>query len=197
MNEQEHIKYPTVLEKIKLDSEALGFHMACNSLTGSFLRTLAATKPTGIFLELGTGTGISTAWLLDGMDQNSQLISIENNVTVASVAKKYLEHDRRVKFKIEDAASWLNQVVDQKFDLIFADAWVGKYSHLEQALNLLKIGGLYVIDDMLPQPNWPSSDHAVKVNELISALENRRDLIVTKMSWSSGVVIATKVEHFF
>lgn len=195
MNEQEHLKYPTVLKNIQLDSETLGFEMACDELTGCFLKTLVASKPKGIFLELGTGTGISTAWLLDGMDEDSQLISIENNPVVASVAKKYLEHDPRVKFQVEDAASWLNQVVNQKFDLIFADAWVGKYSHLEQALSLLSCGGLYVIDDMLPQPNWPSLDHAVKVNELVSTLENRRDLVVTKMNWSSGIVIATKVRR--
>lgn len=120
MNEQEHLKYPTVLKNIQSDSEALGFKMACDELTGSFLKTLVASKPKGIFLELGTGTGISTAWLLDGMDEDSQLISIENNIVVASVAKKYLGHDPRVKFQIEDAASWLNQVVNKKFDLIFA-----------------------------------------------------------------------------
>lgn len=72
-------------------------------------------------------------------------------------------------------------------------AWVGKYSHLEQALNLLKIGGLYVVDDMLPQPNWPSVDHATKVQELISTLENTEDLVLTKMNWSTGIVIATKL----
>ncbi|OKH39577.1 SAM-dependent methyltransferase [Calothrix sp. HK-06] len=195
MNEQEKLLPPTVLENIQLDSEALGFKMACDPLTGSLLKTLAASKPGGMFLELGTGTGMSAAWLLDGMDQDSKLISIENNITVASVAKKYLGHDRRVEFQRQDAASWLNQVVNQKFDLIFADAWVGKYSHLEQTLSLLSWGGLYVVDDMLPQPNWPSADHATKVQELISALENTRDLVVTKMNWSSGIVIATKVKR--
>ena len=32
--------------------------MASDELTGSLLCTLAATKPGGNFLELGTGTGI-------------------------------------------------------------------------------------------------------------------------------------------
>ncbi|GJD17271.1 hypothetical protein RIVM261_022270 [Rivularia sp. IAM M-261] len=48
---------------------------------------------------------------------------------------------------------------------------------------------------MLPQPNWPSADHATKVNELILALENTEDLVVTKMNWFSGIVIATKVRR--
>lgn len=77
--------------------------------------------------------------------------------------------------------------------LYLRSAWVGKYSYLEQTLSLLKPSGLYVVDDMLPQPNWPSLDHAVKVNELISALENTEDLVLTKMNWSTGIVIATKL----
>ncbi|BAZ14927.1 O-methyltransferase [Calothrix sp. NIES-4071] len=189
------MKPPVILEHIQLESEALGFQMVSDPLTGSLLKTLAASKPGGTFLELGTGTGVSAAWLLDGMDEDSQLISIENDATVASVAKKYLGHDKRVKFQIEDAAFWLNQVMNQKFDLIFADAWVGKYSYLEQALGLLKPGGLYVVDDMLPQPNWPSVDHVSKVNELVSILENTEDLVMTKINWSSGIVIATKVKR--
>ena len=196
MDDREYIRFPPILKQIQIESEALGFQMISEPLTGSLLRTLAASKPGGMFLELGTGTGVSTSWLIDGMDRDSQLISIENDVTVASVAKKYLGSDRRVEFQIIDAASWLNQAVNQKFDLIFADAWAGKYSHLKETLRLLKPGGLYIVDDMLSQPNWPSADHATKVNELILALENTEDLVVTKMNWSSGIIIATLLSSF-
>jgi hypothetical protein len=44
---------------------------------------------------------------------------------------------------------------------------------------------------MLPQPNWPDG-HARRADELISMLENRDDLIVTKLNWSTGVIIGTK-----
>src|SRR5689334_25145131 len=43
----------------------------------------------------------------------------------------------------------------QKFDYIFADTWHGKYLLLDEVLSMLNRGGLYIIDDMLPQPNWP------------------------------------------
>jgi predicted O-methyltransferase YrrM len=75
--------------------------------------------------------------------------------------------------------------------MIFADTWAGKYTHLEQALQVLSAGGLYMIDDMLPQSNWPEG-HDLKVTELLASLENRRNLQITKLSWASGVVIATK-----
>jgi len=44
---------------------------------------------------------------------------------------------------------------------VFADALAGKYDGLSEALCVVKAGGFYVIDDMLPQPNWPDG-HAPK-----------------------------------
>ena len=76
-------------------------------------------------------------------------------------------------------------------DLIFADTWPGKYNHLEETLSLLKEGGIYVIDDMLPQENWPQG-HAEKADNLINYLESRDDLHTSKLSWSTGVMICSK-----
>ena len=61
-------KYPLAYNAIKKATEAHGFDMPSEVLTCSLLKTLAATKPGGKFLELGTGTGLATTWILDGMD---------------------------------------------------------------------------------------------------------------------------------
>ena len=192
MQEREHIHPPAVLPYILRESEALSFDMASDVCTGALLRTLAASKPAGRFLEIGTGTGIATAWLLAGMDQASRLITIDTNAACVAVARKYLGHDRRITFYTEDAGRWLELFSGEGFDLIFADAWPGKYSHLEQVWRLLKVGGFYVIDDMLPQKNWPVG-HEQKVKALIAELEQRTDLLLTKMEWSTGIIIAVKV----
>jgi hypothetical protein len=44
---------------------------------------------------------------------------------------------------------------------------------------------------MLPQPNWPDG-HQEKVVKLITYLEAREDLLLTKMVWASGLIIAVK-----
>jgi predicted O-methyltransferase YrrM len=192
MNDTENIKLPPRLPQIMSETARLNFTMASDTLTGCLLRTLAATKPASDVLELGTGTGIATAWLLDGMDERSRLVSVEKDEAVLAVAKKFLGDDRRVDFFHADGAWWLDHAECFRFDLIFADSWPGKHTHLDEALRLLKRGGLYVIDDMLPQPNWPDV-HAQRANELISTLENRDDLIITKMNWSTGIIIGTKI----
>lgn len=167
--------------------------MTSEPLTGSLLKTLAASKPAGSFLELGTGTGVSTAWLLDGMDKNSEIITVESDGAVVCVAQKHLGHDQRLSFRVEDAEAFLEQLegTGQQFDFIFADAWVGKYSHLETTLHVLKTGGLYFIDDMLPQKNWVEG-HEHHVASLIAKLEDRSDLLLTKLNWASGIIIAAK-----
>src|SRR5262245_29889350 len=66
MNE-EIFQIPTAIEAIRQETEKLGFTMASEPKTGSLLRAMAAAKPGGRLLELGTGTGIGTAWLLSGM----------------------------------------------------------------------------------------------------------------------------------
>ncbi|MFN7930642.1 MAG: hypothetical protein U0Y68_22510 [Blastocatellia bacterium] len=48
-----------------------------------------------------------------------------------------------------------------------------------------------MIDDLLPQPNWPS-DHPPKVAQLLATLEHRADLQFTKLCWSTGLLIAAK-----
>ena len=107
--------------------------MASEPRTGSLLRTLAASKPGGRFLELGTGTGIGTAWLLAGMDSGSCLDSVDTDGTAQEIARHHLGHDTRVTFHIADGAVFLEQSRLQQFDFIYADAWPGKFSHLDLA----------------------------------------------------------------
>jgi predicted O-methyltransferase YrrM len=192
MNETENLKLPPQLPQLLSETARLNFTMASDLLTGCLLRTLAATKPAGDLLELGTGTGVATAWMLDGMDEQSRLVTIEKDEAPLAVAQKLLGDDQRVVFVQADGGEWLCRAESNQFDLIFADSWPGKYSHFDEALRLLKRGGLYVIDDMLPQLNWPD-DHAPRVDELISILESREDLVITKLNWSTGVIIATKI----
>ena len=44
---------------------------------------------------------------------------------------------------------------------------------------------------MLAQPNWPDG-HQENVDKLIEYLEQRKDFNLTKMNWSTGIIIATK-----
>jgi predicted O-methyltransferase YrrM len=157
------------------------------------LRALAASKPNGNILELGTGTGMGTAWLLDGMSSAATLETVDSDPATVEIARRHLGHDPRVHFHVGDGGAFLAARAEagDGFDLIFADTWPGKFTHLDVALSCLAPGGLYVIDDLLPQPTWPA-EHFPKVPRLLRELADRADLLVWPLQWDTGILIATK-----
>lgn len=191
MEEKINQSFPTSYSKILSATQDLGFTMASEIMTCSLLRTLAASKPSGKFLELGTGTGLSTSWILDGMDTQSSLISVDNETTYLDVTRKFLGDDKRLELIASDGEAWVMSNKHRRFDYIFADTWHGKYLLLEEVLTMLNTGGLYIIDDMLPQSNWPEGHHEKAVN-LVKYLDSRNDLWLVKQAWASGVIVAVK-----
>jgi len=191
MTEEINQKLPKTYIDLVESTKSSGFTMASDILTCSLLRTLAASKPSSKFLELGTGTGLSTSWILDGMDNESTLISIENEPLFLEIAENKLGIDNRLNLILTDGGKWLEENGCQKFDYIFADTWHGKYLLLDEVLSMLNKGGLYIIDDMLPQPNWPDG-HQEKAIKLVAYLETREDLLLTKQVWATGIIIAVK-----
>ena len=168
-----------------------GFTMPSDILTCSLLRTLATSKPAGKFLELGTGTGLSTSWILDGMDSDSTIISLDNDETLLQIARTFLGQDKRLDLVQSDGEEWIKSNIGQKFDYIFADTWHGKYLLLDEVLEMISKGGFYIVDDMLPQPNWPEG-HQEKAINFVKCLERRSDLVVTKQHWATGIIVAVK-----
>ncbi len=191
MTEEINQPFPHAYHNIVVATQSSGFTMASDVLTCSLLRTLAASRPSGKLLELGTGTGLSTSWILDGMDLAATLVSIDNDPSFLKIAKENLEPDDRLNLVEADGGEWIASNKHQRFDFIFADTWHGKYLLLNEVLTMLNKGGLYIIDDMLPQANWPEG-HQDKATKLIACLEAKEDLVVTKQAWASGIIIAVK-----
>lgn len=180
-----------MLEEILNKTRASGFTMSSDEETGRLLSTLAGTKPGGRFLELGTGTGLSTAWILSGMDNRSKLITLENSAEYLQIARDTLENDPRCQFVQTDAGEWIGNHMNDQFDYIFADTWHGKYLMLDETLALLAPGGIYVVDDMLPQPNWPEG-HEEKAQALSDHLLSRKDLQCVRLAHATGIIIGVK-----
>ncbi|MGH1487588.1 MAG: O-methyltransferase [Cellvibrionaceae bacterium] len=185
------IKHPKKYDNILNKTKDAGFNQLSDSKAGALLASLCASKPKGKFIELGTGTGLCTAWMLSGMCEHSSLVTVDNDKKLVFIAKKFLADDPRVDFIVGDGENFITNAEKNSIDLIFADTWPGKYNHLEEALALLKVGGVYLIDDMLPQENWPDN-HDKKADALINYLESRPDFTITKMCWSTGIIICVK-----
>lgn len=181
--------YPDLLAK----SAEIGFTMPSDLYIGTLLKTLISSKPGGVFLELGTGIGLSLCWMLEGMDDTAHLTTIDNDPELTMIARHFFGQQDRLDILCMDGGEWIKNYQGPLFDLVFADAWPGKYNELEELLALINPGGFYLIDDMRPHPNWPEG-HAEKAAKLVAYLEGRADLRLTKIDWSTGVLLATKVK---
>jgi len=193
MNDLEIPNPPPALDAIHRDTERLGFTMASEPKTGALLRALAAAKPGGRLLEIGTGTGVGTAWLLAGMDGRAHLDTVDSDAAVLDVARRHLGADPRVTFHLMDGAAFLATAATggQHYDLIYADAWPGKFTDRVLALSLVRTGGFYFVDDLLPQASWPDG-HAARVPPLIDDLEQQRGFVVAKLAWASGLMLLVR-----
>ena len=117
MNDDKFFDIPVAYVEIVKATSALEFTMASDLYTGSLLKTLMASKPGGRFLELGTGSGLATSWMKDGMDAKAKLITVENNELLLSVAKQQLA-DERIDFTLADGYEWIDSYKGEPFDLI-------------------------------------------------------------------------------
>jgi len=85
---------------------------------GELCRVLAASRPGGVFLCLGSGAGGIGAWVLDGMDLSSRLVIVVGGDEEADLLRPILGDDLRVTVHVQDPAGFLGDVREHRFDLI-------------------------------------------------------------------------------
>ena len=153
-----HLQAPPLVARADELARASGFDRSCSEETGRLLRTLAAGKPGGRLLELGTGLGAGAAWLLAGMDAKSTLLTVENDPERATKAAELLRQDERARVR---AGDWADALSDGPFDLIFSDCAPAKQetAHLDHLVDALRPGGLLVVDNFSPPMYLPDRLH--------------------------------------
>ncbi|MDI6104835.1 class I SAM-dependent methyltransferase [Actinoplanes sp. NEAU-A12] len=184
------IDIPAASERARKRAEAGGFKMSSDPRTGALLRTLAASKPGGNILEVGAGIGVGAGWLLDGMDADARLTSIEVYGRYAEVCRQMLAGDDRVEVVTADATEWLTGYDGPPFDLAFVDTTVTKFERRDTLYRNLADGAIVVADDLLPQNKWAAA-HPDRVERFRKEIMTEPNLVPTLLDWASGLVIAT------
>jgi len=115
---------------------------------------LAAGCAGGRIGELGTGVGIGAAWMASAMPADCELITVEIDEQRAAAAREVLAGDRRVEVVTGDSLKVLSGRAP--FDLVFADGGGGQDK--AALVELLRVGGRLVVDDVTPQELLPPGD---------------------------------------
>ena len=105
-------------------------------------------------VEIGTGTGVASVCLLRGMHPEGVLTTIDLEVEHQRAAKEaFVEagiRGTRTRAISGRALDVLPRLTDAAYDLVLVSADGSSYpAHVEQALRLLRPGGLLVLDGAL------------------------------------------------
>jgi predicted O-methyltransferase YrrM len=172
-------------------ARSAGFRLSCDPAVGGLLAVLAAHLPSeSRVLELGTGTGVGTAWIVSGLLPRTDVTvtTVERDPQTAQLAAQG-SWPGFVDLRRGDALDVLHE--GGTFDLIFADAQGGKWEGLDRTIAALNPGGLLVVDDMTPRPEWAAEQHArqaaVRRAMLASPL-----LTSAELSHGSGVILSAR-----
>lgn len=142
-----------LIQGASAEGEALGA-VPVHPAVGSVLRLLAATLRAKTVVEVGTGAGTSGLWLLQGMAPDGILTSIDIEPEHQRLARKAFAAagvpPQRTRVIGGDAAQVLPRLNDASYDMVLVDADKPNYPlYAEQAIRLLRSGGVLVLDNML------------------------------------------------
>jgi predicted O-methyltransferase YrrM len=182
--------YPLAVADAKRRASELRFGMSCEDDVGRLLTVLAAAVPSGgRLLEIGTGVGVGTAWIVAGLDERTdvEVLSVEIDPRLSNATRDWPWPDY-VQIVTADVMAELETI--GTFDLVFADASPVKYSNIDSLLKTLRPGGILVMDDLGP-PNFSERQRADK-DALCRSLMNHHELHVVDIEWSTGLIVATK-----
>lgn len=127
---------------------------ACLPGVGRFLGVLAAGCAGGRIGEIGTGVGFGTAWMASAMPADCALITAEIDERLAAAAAQLLASDSRIRVLTGDAREAL--VPRGPFDLLFADGGWRDPAGLATLVDLVRVGGRLVMDDVTPLQALPA-----------------------------------------
>jgi predicted O-methyltransferase YrrM len=185
---------PSLPEPVALATEratGAGFTMSCDPGTGRLLAVLAAAVPPGgRLLELGTGTGVGTAWITHGLRGRSdvEVRTVEINPVTAGLAAAG-QWPEWVQLITGDAVDTTRR--SGTFDLIFADAQGGKWDGLDVTIAALRPGAHLLVDDMTPD-EFIDDERASKTIEVRDRLLGHPDLTSVEIAWSTGLILSTR-----
>lgn len=162
---------------------------------------LAASTAARTVVEIGTGAGSSGLWLLDGMPADGVLTTIDISMEHQRAARAAYQRagypPQRTRIISGSALTVLPRLADAAYDLVLVDGEKDEYpAYVEQALRLVRRGGVIVLDNML----WHDrvADPAVRdettkrLRALGKELRERDDLLTTLLPVGDGLLVCVK-----
>ena len=104
-------------------------------------------------LEIGTFTGLSALSIALALPDDGKLIALDKNEETNKIAINFFKkanQNKKIQTMIKPALESLEELKNNKFDMVFIDADKMNYKeYYERSLKLMDKGGLIIIDNVL------------------------------------------------
>ncbi|HEX5511494.1 MAG TPA: O-methyltransferase [Actinomycetales bacterium] len=168
---------------------------------GAVLRVLAAALRAKAVVEVGTGTGVSGLWLLRGMPEDGVLTTIDVEAENQRAARETFAEagirPNRARVITGRGLDVLPRLTDAAYDLVLIDADKQDLdAYLEQALRLLRPGGVLAVDnalwkDKVADPAQRDATTTV-IRELGKRIRDDERLLPALVPSGDGLLLAVK-----
>ena len=104
-------------------------------------------------LEIGTFTGLSALSIALALPDDGKLIALDKNEETNKIVLDFFKkanQDHKIKTIIKPALEGLDELKNDKFDMVFIDADKMSYKeYYDKSLKLMNKGGLIIVDNVL------------------------------------------------
>ncbi|HFA48890.1 MAG TPA: O-methyltransferase [Bacteroidetes bacterium] len=132
--------------------KTLAPQMITGFLQGQFLSMISRWKNPRTILEIGTFTGYGTLCLVEGLQENGILHTIEVNPELSHISQKYFDRSKypqQIVQHIGDAKELIPDI-GGPIDLVYMDAGKNDYAlHFDLVFEKLGPGGTVLVDNVL------------------------------------------------
>ena len=191
-------------DEVLTTARGKGVELGCQPIGqggGAALAVLAAAIGAKAVVEIGTGAGVGSVWLLRGMRPDGVLTTIDVEPEHHRAARETIAEagiaSNRVRLISGEALDVLPRLTDGAYDLVFCDADKREYTaYLHEALRLLRPGGLVAFDNALWEGRVADPSHrdpdTTAIRDLIRAIREDDDLVSALLPCGDGLLAAVK-----
>lgn len=164
------------------------------------------TQPKEV-LEVGTAIGFSALLMAERVVEGGQVTTIERNPQMIQEALTNISKfnmDDKITVLEGDAAELL-QTLEGPYDFVFMDSAKAKYPEFfPEIMNLLKVGGVLAIDDVLQGGTIMYDEKYIpkrvrkihrKLNEFLDEVLTHESLKASLLPLGDGLLMITKKEN--
>ena len=178
--------------------------------TARLLSVLTKLKQPARILEVGCAIGYSSILMSKGLAEGGSILTLEYDPEMVKTARENVKRAglcdiiNVVEADAKDYLSYIDE--DEIFDIIFLDGPKAHYLYmLDDAVRLLKKGGLLISDNILFKGMTADDDHFARrkvtiihrLREYIDTLMNHPQLETSILSQGDGVTLSIKTMSDF